>query len=277
MLTAEITKKIADFVYSKPRTIQEIAELLEVNWRTASAYVEKISSESGIIHVRTFRAGTRGGLKIVYWNSIEKTSSLLVQDALFSRIQIGRKKSDFSPFDIFQYVDDAKRSAMVLSNSRREDMGPLLKLAQKEVLFFSGNVSWSSDIEDGVVLASRIEELVNRGVVIKILCRIDLPGIHNILSLQALNTRLGRDVIEIRHCEQPLRGFIVDSSIVRLKEMKKEQDFREGELKGSITLSYTLQDEDWAQWLVRVFWHLWRNAISFEKRVHDLEAIQKLL
>ncbi len=277
MLTADITKKIVEFVYAKPRTVQEIAEFLGINWRTADAYVEKISVEQGVIAVRTFRPGTRGGLKIVYWNTVEKTSSLLVQDTLFERIKLGRKKADFSPFDIFQYVDDAKRTAVVVTDSRREVMGPLLDSAQKEVLFFSGNVSWSEDSEEGVVLLKRIEQMVNRGIVVKILCRIDLPGIHNIISLQSINSRLGRDVIEIRHCEQPLRGFIVDSSIVRLKEMKKEQDFRKGELKGSVTISYTLQDTEWAEWLAKVFWYMWRNAISFEKRVRDLESIQKLL
>ena len=68
MLDTKTIKKINDFVYTKPRTIQEIAHLIRKNWRTANNYVDKIAKESGAISVRTFRGGTRGALKIVYWS-----------------------------------------------------------------------------------------------------------------------------------------------------------------------------------------------------------------
>ena len=72
MLDSKIIKKINNFVYQKPRTIQEISLLIKKNWRTADRYVEQISKEQGTLLVRTFREGTRGALKIVFWNNIEK-------------------------------------------------------------------------------------------------------------------------------------------------------------------------------------------------------------
>jgi DNA-binding transcriptional regulator LsrR (DeoR family) len=52
MLTKDSIKKINEFVYSKPRTVAEIARLLKVNWRTANRYVEKIEKEEGTISIR---------------------------------------------------------------------------------------------------------------------------------------------------------------------------------------------------------------------------------
>lgn len=49
MLDAEIHKKICEFVKSKPRTVQEIAEHIKKNWRTAERYVERISEETGCV------------------------------------------------------------------------------------------------------------------------------------------------------------------------------------------------------------------------------------
>jgi nitric oxide synthase oxygenase domain/subunit len=46
MLDKATIKQINEFVYQKPRTVQELALLLKVNWRTADSYVEKISAEN---------------------------------------------------------------------------------------------------------------------------------------------------------------------------------------------------------------------------------------
>ena len=113
VLTAEIQKSITDFVYKKPRTVQEIAHLISKNWRTANSYVDKINQEQGTLSSRTFREGTRGALKIVFWNNLEKISSTEFQDRLFKKIEAGKSKSDFSPFDIYQYVEAKKRRAFL--------------------------------------------------------------------------------------------------------------------------------------------------------------------
>jgi hypothetical protein len=41
MLDNKTIKKINDFVYQKPRTIQEIALLIRKNWRTANSYIDR--------------------------------------------------------------------------------------------------------------------------------------------------------------------------------------------------------------------------------------------
>ncbi|MBI4141804.1 hypothetical protein HY484_02695, partial [Candidatus Woesearchaeota archaeon] len=102
MLTKETTDKILDFVRQKPRTVQEIRHLLQKNWRTADRYVDTISQETGLISTRTFREGSRGALKIVFWNSIDTAKGSAYQERLLQRILHGKHKEDFSPFDIYQ-------------------------------------------------------------------------------------------------------------------------------------------------------------------------------
>ena len=72
MLSSEVIKKIEDFVYEKPRSIQEIAEYIKKNWRTADRYIQEIEKNFGTISTKVFREGTRGALKIVYWSAVEK-------------------------------------------------------------------------------------------------------------------------------------------------------------------------------------------------------------
>ena len=95
MLDDKTIRKIMEFVQTKPRTVQEIALLLQVNWRTADRYTEKISRETGNLASRTFREGTRGALKIVYYNARENITSTEFQERLFQKILLGRKKKTF--------------------------------------------------------------------------------------------------------------------------------------------------------------------------------------
>ena len=55
MLTTEIAKKINDFVYVKPRAVDEISQHIGKNWRTANRYVERIIEQQGTISTKTFR------------------------------------------------------------------------------------------------------------------------------------------------------------------------------------------------------------------------------
>ena len=45
MLHKEIIQKVLDFVRIHPRTVQDIASLLQNNWRTADRYVEQIAQD----------------------------------------------------------------------------------------------------------------------------------------------------------------------------------------------------------------------------------------
>ncbi|MFH1308006.1 MAG: hypothetical protein ABIH72_04095, partial [archaeon] len=82
MLNSNIIRKIEEFVYTKPRSIQEISQHINKSWRTADRYIQEIEKEFGTISTRTFRGGTRGALKIVYWSSVEKISSSVFQQKL---------------------------------------------------------------------------------------------------------------------------------------------------------------------------------------------------
>jgi len=105
MIEPDVIKKIEDFVYQKPRSIQEIAQYIGKNWRTADRYIEKIMEDYGTLGVRIFREGTRGALKIVYWSSVEKVSYSVFQEQLEKDIFRGRQKYDFNGFNIFQHID----------------------------------------------------------------------------------------------------------------------------------------------------------------------------
>ncbi len=282
MLTSEIIRQVHDAVHAKPRTILEIAQMLGINWRTADSYIQRIAREQGTIAVRTFRGGTRGALKIVYWNAAERLHANVVQEELFRKISSGRGKGDFSPFDIFQHLAEEKRSAFMEQDEGGEqllkhDFASLLRSAREQLLFFSGNLSWTALRQGDTAMLGLLEELAKQGISIKILSRIELPGISNIMSVEAINHHLGRDAIEIRHVQQPLRGLLIDSSLARLKEVKEPADFKAGELDKKFFIFYNLYETEWVEWLKKVFWSFFRTAVPYRKRIADLQSVVKLL
>lgn len=275
MLDSKTVKKISEFVYIKPRTIQEIAMHIGKNWRTADAYVEKISKEQGIIMLRTFRGGTRGALKIAFWNNVEKIHSSEFQERLFKRIENSRNKQDFSPFDIYQYVPENKRSAFLEEQKEdtitsKQDLVSALRSAENQILIFSGNLSWVNAIQGKVKLIDVFEELAEQNVSIKILCKVDLESMKNIQKMLEINYKLKKELIEIRHAEQPFRAFIVDNKWVRFKERKPSS-------KDKMThIFYDIIDEEWVEWIQKVFWNIFRTSIKAEKRIKDIETIERI-
>ncbi len=280
MLTKEETKKINDFVHSKPRTIQEVSHLLKINWRTADRHVEKISQEEGTISTRTFREGTRGALKIVFWNNIEKIYSSELQERLLRKIEAGRTKTEFSPFDIYQYVHESKRNAFLEEQEEdtkytEQDLFAQLDAAEKQVLIFSGNFSWVNLIQNKKSFIKLLEDIGSRNVAVKVLANIDINSLKNIKEALAINERLGKSFIDIRHAEQPIRAFIVDNKIIRLKEMKNPDSQRKDEKK-RMHIFYEIFDQDWIEWSQKLFLHFFRTAIPANKRIQDLESIHRL-
>ncbi|HSU72237.1 MAG TPA: hypothetical protein VLJ21_00120, partial [Candidatus Binatia bacterium] len=152
----------------------------------------------------------------------------------------------------------------------------LLRSAQEQVLVFTGNCSFINLAEQGTPLASVIHDLVQRGVTIKVLSRVDIASVTNLQKLLAINYGLGKDVIEVHHAEQPLRGFIVDDRIVRLKEELSPQRYRSGELDHDTVLVYEIYDPAWVKWAQNVFWALFRTSLAGQKRLEDLNTINKL-
>lgn len=280
MLSPAISSMIKDFVRQEPRTIDEIARKIKKSWLTADRYVEKISTEDGSIRVKTFRGGTRGALKLVFWNNTNSPAQSSVQEKLFASIMRGRKKFDFSPLDIYQHVDETRRSAMVDKDAPEEskqmalDVAEIFPQAKKQILIFSGNLSWSNLSRGKTTLLSIVESLARQGVSIKVLTRVDLAGIDNIHRMIAVNQRIGKDMVEVRHCEQPLRAFVVDDSIAQFKEVKCASDYKPGELARTTNIYYRITDHMWVAWVTRVFWHMFAEAVSAQERIKVLRSIR---
>ncbi len=281
MLDTKIIKQINDFVYAKPRTIQELALFLKINWRTADRYVSKIIEESGSLSCKTFREGTRGALKVVYWNNIERIHSSEFQKRLLMQIEAGKNKEDFSPFEIYQYVDANKKQAKILTkeqyNSKEnfESFAGLLGSAQSQILFLSGNLTFSNMSSHDQKIRQIVEDLAEKNISSKILARVEIPGLDNIKNVLAINDRTGKNMVEVRHCFQHLRLTIIDNKVAMLKEIKDPANYSKDELKEWIAILYYIYDEEWIEWLQKVFWNLFRVSVDAQKRVEDIEGMQK--
>ncbi len=278
MLEQEIVRKIEDYVYAQPRSVQEIAAHIRRNWRTADRYVQEIEKELGTISSKVFRGGTRGALKIVYWTAIDKISHSVFQEQLEKEILSGKDKSGFSAFDIFQHVADKDKRAIIEdaideNSTNLEELRDLLNSATKEVLLFSGDMSFINLRNKNFNMEKIFEELADRGVSVKIVCRVDLVGKRNIEKTLALNFKKGKEVIAIRHRVQPLRAILVDKKFLRLKEVK-EPTGKIDELDKKVFIFYTLKDKEWAEWMHKIFWKMFSSSIGVEKRLKEVEKLK---
>jgi hypothetical protein len=275
MLTQEQVRKIEEFVYLKPRSVQEIAQHIGKNWRTADRYINEIEKSYGTIAMRVFREGTRGALKIVFWASVEKASHSVFQQNLEEDILKAHRKEDFSAFDIFQYINRRKKSAEMETSETEStaELTALLKTAEKRLLIFSGNLSFINLENKKLDLLYLFDELVKKGVSIKILCRVDIAGKENIERILSLNYKYGKEIIEIRHDEHPIRAFIVDSKVMRMKEVK-EPTGKIRELNKKIFIYYTIRDKEWIEWMTKIFWKKFSSSIDSKKRLDELHLIK---
>ncbi len=277
MLNTEIVKKIEDFVYAKPRSVQEIATHINKNWRTADRYLDSIEKEFGTISTRVFREGTRGALKIAFFSAVEKVSSSVFQQDLERQILQGRKKEDFSAFDIFQSVSDKNKKASVEMGKTEdetnvEDLVDFLLQAKKQVAIFSGNLSFINLKYKKETIWDIIESLAKDGVSIKIICRVDIAGKENIEKMLSLNFKHGKDLVEIRSREQPLRAILVDNKLLRIKEIN-EPTGKAHELNKKIFVFYTIKDKEWSEWLGRIFWKMFSSSIMANKRLEEIKKV----
>ena len=106
---------------------------------------------------------------------------------------------------------------------------------------------------------------------IRILTRVDIVSRKKVSSLLELNTRLGWDAFQIRHCEQPIRAFLIDEQRVIMKETLSPEQHRE--LEEKVYMYYILQDPEWVSWLAKVFWQLWNQSIDAQTRLKALQEI----
>lgn len=281
MLNSKIVEKIESFVEIKPRSVQEIAQELNKNWRTVDRYISQIKEEFGTIETRIFREGTRGALKIVYFANPEKISSTVFQERLEKEILLRRTKEEFSAFEIFQYVQDNKKEVFLKraeDEKGTRDLDKFFKIllnAQKQVLFFSGNLSFLNIKNNNQSFFDIIEKLVEKDIKIKVLCRVDIVGRQNIEKLLSLNFKHKKELIQIRHREHPLRATIIDDKIMDLKEIK-EPTGKIKELDKKIFIFYTINDKKWIEWLTKIFWKMFNESISAEKRLEQINRYLKL-
>jgi len=277
MLTNEKIRQIEEFVYQKPKSIQEIAVFLKKNWRTADRYVKDIIDNVGTLSTKTFREGTRGALKIVYWTSIEKRASSVFQEDLEKQILNAKRKEDFSAFDIFQHIPDKNKQVSMEEKSSEEatdlkELAEIIRQTKKELISLSGNLSYINLKNKSCNIFNELESLVKKGVRIKALCRIDISGKENIEKLLSLNFKYGKDLVEIRHYEHPIRAFILDKKMIRIKEIK-EPTGKIHELNKKLFIFYTIRDKDWAEWMTSVFLKMFNKSIGAEKRLQELNKI----
>lgn len=279
MLRNEEIKKIEDFIRTKPRSIQEIASHINKNWRTADRYIEEIKQNFGTLDTRVFREGTRGALKIVYWASVDKISNTVFQEQLESEIFRFRKKEEFRPFDIYQFVPDKDKFVWIKKGKDESDAGRLsefkemLMQTRKQILFFSGNLSFVNFYDGKVKLFEVLEELVKKGISIKVVCRVDFAARENVEKLLSLNFKYGKELIEIHHREQPLRATIIDNNIINLKEIE-EPTGRKNELSEKTFIFYTIKNKEWTEWLSKIFWKMFSSSIDSKKRLEEMRKIK---
>lgn len=279
MLDNEKIQKIEKFVSQKPRSVQEIAEHLNKNWRTADRYIRYIEEETGNISTRTFREGTRGALKIVYLLNPDKISSSKFQEELEERILRLRRKEEFSAFDIFQYVPEKNKLAIIEdeiseASTNLQELISILNSTEKELKLFSGNLSWINLKKGKIDLFQTLEKLVKKGIRVKVLCRVDLDGVENIKKVLQLNSKYGKDLIEVRHREHPIRAFVIDNKSIRLKEIKSPTG-KIKELDKKKFIFYTIRDKEWAEWLSKIFLKMFNTSIGSEKRIEELSKLMK--
>lgn len=286
VLDVAITKKITDFVRRKPRSMQEVSEHIKKNWRTAERYVEKIEKENGSLSTRIFREGTRGALKIVYWNAMEEIHSTTFQEEIIEKVMRGQHKDDFSPFDIYQHVEDKNKRVYLQDVSKinpeteiteGEDLIGFLRSASKQVIVFSGNLSWVQAKQGKTKIINIVRELIKRNVSIKVVARVSMVGADNAKTLLALNHEVGKDLIEIKHRRHPLRAMIIDNRVVKLREIKTPEYYEPGELRKKVEIFYEIYDKEWIEWMQKIFWKMFSTGMPAEKRIKEIESVQKKL
>lgn len=277
MLDTKTVQRIESFVAQKPRSLFEVAGHIGKSWRTTDRYVDEIAREFGTIATRTFREGTRGALKVVYWASMEARRQSVFQDQLEREILLFKKKQDFSAFDIYQHVPGKDKQVILIRKAKEDEVDQRswmdrLEKTERQLLVFSGNLSWINLKAGTRLVFASLEKVVRKGIGVKILCRVDFASQENIQKALALNFTHGKELVEIRHAEQPLRGFVYDTKEARLKEIV-EPTGKAHELSSRVFLFYSIKNKEWAEWLSRVFWKRFSQSVDAKVRLEELRRL----
>ncbi|HLC71623.1 MAG TPA: hypothetical protein VJI32_06430 [Candidatus Nanoarchaeia archaeon] len=265
-------KAVISFVKQEPRTVQDIAKMLHKSWLTADSYVQQIKERTGLVEVKIFRKGTQGALKLVYYAYPDTLHADDLREELYHKIKNGRFRSDFDFMEIFQFIDDGKKKSSIEDTpaAYAKRMRAAYQGAQHNVYCFSGNLSF---LRHSPALLDVWEDLLQKKVHIKIICRINLATLENINLLLPLLQKYP-EYLEIKHSYHPLRGCIVDDTLAFFCDEEKLQMYREGELPKDTWILYELYDEEWIAWLQKVFWNIFRFSIGHDVRIKELKKIK---
>jgi hypothetical protein len=274
-LTEKIKKQIIEAVKKEPLSIQEISRIINKSWITTEKYVIDIAKTTGLIKIKIFRKNSKGSLKLAFYNYGLSNNNL--KDKLFNKIVIGRDKEDFDFLDIFQFIPNNKKSTFTevyknKSGYYKAYISTALERAQESFLYFSGNLSFLSIQENNKPISYFIEKALERGVIIKIITRVNISSLKNIEKIESLFLKYGNN-LEIRHNYQPLRGFIVDNDYARFKNEEVVARYKEGELDKNIRIFFEIFDEDWIIWLREVFWQIFNSGSDYNLRRAELNNI----
>jgi hypothetical protein len=266
-MNSEVVKQILSFVANEPKSIHEIAQHVQKSWKTIDKYVQEIQKDYPELRVKVFRKGSHGALKVVYLENVMQKSKDEIKEKFLKAFLTGNVKDDFDVLDFFMHVKSDKKN-VVFEQYEKENVSVKQELAkqlfscQHTLYNFSGNLSWINVKEKGVIMITVLEDLVKRGVKIKVLCRIDPASLRNITKLKSLDKKHGTDLIEIRHLRHPLRGFIFDDRLLRLKEEVRTARYKEGEIAKNLRIFYDVWDPEWANWMTNVFTYSFNGAMN---------------
>jgi len=270
-------KIILDYVKKEPHTVQDISRLIKRSWVTTDSYLKQVKEKTGLIDIKTFRKGTQAALKIVFYCHADVALSDEIKESLFHRVKSSQFKQEFDFMDVYQFVPDNKKKAYSEEYndeeiSRNPRLIELFSQAKHTVYCFSGNLSFINMKEKNKPILSIIEEMAKRKVVFKIICRVNVASLTNLNKLSKLIEKYPAS-FEIRHHYQPLRGFIIDDKIARFKNEEPIQKYKKGELQKSTRIWYEIRDQEWVEWLQKVFWNLFRSSMDYESRQKELKNI----
>lgn len=267
MLTKEIENEIVQAVHKRPMAISELAQILEINWRTADRYVSKIVKETGLIDIHVFRKGSQGALKVVYAKTVLESQSSY-QKYLLNKILQGRSKEDFSALDVVQFCEKKELYSSKTDPPKNTSFyfWDISKSVNDEILVFSGNMSWLTDD-----LIDSLKHMISNGCVIKILTKVDITSTEKLSKLLDLNKTVSNDKLFIRHCAQPVRGIIVDSKKCYLKEIFDKASYNELSETKYVFTNFT--DPEWVSFMRETFLQLWHSSIDADKRITLLDEI----
>jgi DNA-binding transcriptional ArsR family regulator/arsenate reductase-like glutaredoxin family protein len=274
-LTLEFKRKLIDSISKAPCSIQELSQKFEKNWRTIDNYIKKLQEE-GLVCIKEFKKGERVSFKIAYLRPDISNYDSRVKKKILRNIENGKLSSDFSPLDIIQFLSEKDIESYFKPLNipfKQPELELFFNQAQTSILIFSGDLDWLEAKVKNKTFFDILKQLAKEKVFIKILARVDMSTKDRIKKLLKINQELGFDAVEIHHQEHPLRCFILDGKIARLKEPVFSHK-NDGTLVKLGTYIYNIKDQSWVNWLEQVFWNQFRSSIPAEKRLNVLNRIR---